>query len=165
MRTAICAVLLSCLMLGCAANGEKDRGFKLYLVRHAEKEADAGRDPHLTPAGYQRAGMLAARLQDSAITDIWSSDYYRTRETARPLADVLGKKLKIYDPRNLETLANTLLEARHNALVVGHSNTTPDLARILCKCDIEDMDESEHDRLIVLDVDGGEIRVTTLRQQ
>ena len=164
MRTAALIVLISFFVLGCAAGGVKSQDFQLYLVRHAEKQADAGPDPHLTTSGHQRASKLADWLQDKSITDIWSSDYFRTRETAQPLADAVGKQLKIYDPHELEVLASNLLEASHNALVVGHSNTTPELARILCQCDIEVMDESEYDRLIVVDVDDGEVKVTTLRQ-
>ncbi len=164
MRSGALIVIVSCLMLGCATGGAKSQAFQLYLVRHAEKQADAGNDPHLTGNGHQRARHLAEWLQDKSITDIWSSDYFRTRETAQPLADAIAKQLNIYDPRKLQPLANKLLEAKHNALVVGHSNTTPDLARILCQCEIEDMDESEHDRLIVVTVDAGDVTVKTLKQ-
>lgn len=164
MRAGALLALLSGLMLGCTAVDKKDQVFQLYLVRHAEKQADAGGDPHLTVAGHQRARKLAGWLQDKSITDIWSSDYIRTRETARPFADSIGKKLKIYDPRELESLADQLLKVRHNALVVGHSNTTPELARLLCQCDIEDMDDAEYDRLIVVGVDGGDVKVTNLKQ-
>jgi len=165
MRAGALVALMSCFMFGCAASGTKNQAFELYLVRHAEKQADEGHDPHLTNNGYQRALKLADWLQDKSITDIWSSDYFRTRETAQPFADSVGSQLKIYDPRKLEQLATRLLQANHNALVVGHSNTTPELARILCQCDIEDMEESEYDRLIVVDVDGDDIKITNLQQQ
>lgn len=164
MRTGALILLLSCFIVGCATAEKKEQAFQLYLVRHAEKQADAGRDPHLTSRGHQRAQKLAEWLRDKNVTDIWSSDYLRTRETARPFADTVGMQLNIYDPRELELLGEKLLEAHNNAFVVGHSNTTPKLARILCKCNIEDMDESEHDRLIVVNVDGEDVQVTTLRQ-
>ena len=67
-------------------------------------------------------------------------------------------------PGDLPALANELLEDRNNALIVGHSNTTPDLTRRLCQCDISDMDESEYDLLFVVSVFGGETKVETLRQ-
>lgn len=164
MRARALVLLLSCFILGCATAEKKDQSFTLYLVRHAEKQSDAGRDPHLTSMGYQRAQKLAEWLQDKSITDTWSSDYFRTRETAQPFVDSVGEQLNIYDPRKLELLAENLLEARNNAFVVGHSNTTPDLARILCECNIEDMDESEYDRLLVVKVDGGDVQLTSLRQ-
>lgn len=41
---------------------------------------------------------------------------------------------------------------------------TPELARLLCDCKIEDMDESEYDRLIVISVVDGKSRVVTLQQ-
>ena len=70
----------------------------------------------------------------------------------------------MYDPRDLPALAGQLLENRVNALVVGHSNTTPDLARLLCQCDISDMDESEYELLFVVSVTGDETKVEILRQ-
>jgi broad specificity phosphatase PhoE len=57
--------------------------FELYLVRHAEKQADGSRDPELTEAGTHRADNLAGWFEDKNISDIWSSDYKRTRDTAK----------------------------------------------------------------------------------
>ena len=164
MRIASGLLLLTVLLFGCAGAGEEHQAFQLYLVRHAEKQADVGQDPHLTNAGHQRARKLANYLQDKSISGIWSSDYFRTRETALPLAESLGIHLTIYDPHDLEALAKKLLKAGNNAYVVGHSNTTPELARLLCECDVEDMDESEHGRLIIISVAGRNRQITTLQQ-
>lgn len=142
-----------------------DGPFTLYLVRHAEKLQDDSRDPELTEAGKLRADKLAGWLNGKDITDVWSSDYIRTRDTATPFATENKLDLKIYDPRDLDKLAEQLLKNQHNAYVVGHSNTTPQLARILCQCTIADMNESEYDRLIVISVDEGETQVKTLNQK
>ena len=75
-----------------------------------------------------------------------------------------GLELTLYDPRDLPTLAEKLLGNRDNALIVGHSNTTPDLTRLLCQCDISDMDESEYDQLYVVSVLRDETKVEILRQ-
>jgi len=163
MRVRILLIALVCLLAGQASFAGDDT-FKLYLVRHAEKQADGGRDPALTAQGQQRAVDLAAWLQDKGIADVWSSDYQRTRSTAAPLLSRPGLALKFYHPGELPQLAAALIERRKTALVVGHSNTTPELARMLCECEIADMDETEYDRLIVITVDDDQANATTLNQ-
>jgi hypothetical protein len=61
-------------------------------------------------------------------------------------------------------LVNDLRENRHNALVVGHSNTTPDLARLLCVCLIGDMDDSDYDQLFVISISAEGTQVEVLSQ-
>jgi broad specificity phosphatase PhoE len=141
-----------------------DDAFTLYLVRHAEKQADGSHDPALTTDGEQRAKRLATWLSDKDIEDIYSSSYRRTVATAQPVATELGLLLFIYDPGNQPLLVERLLTRQDNALVVGHSNTIPELARMLCKCEIADMDEGEYDRLIVITIEGNQARTKTLNQ-
>ena len=154
--------LACCLSSNTLATDET--GYTLYLVRHAEKQNDGTRDPALTGAGEKRAEHLARWLLDKGIQNVWSSDYKRTRSTASPLAKQLKLELQIYDPRKLDVLAGQLKSTANNSLVVGHSNTTPELARQLCECTIADMDESEYDRLIEISVGGGGVDVEVLKQ-
>ena len=55
----------------------------------------------------------------------------RTRDTATPSIEGLGIELSLYDPGNLEELAKELLLVPGRYLVVGHGDTTPELARLL----------------------------------
>ena len=139
--------------------------YSLYLVRHAEKQADGSRDPELTQAGKKRSFQLAHWLQNKNIDEIWSSDYKRTRNTAMPLATRLHYELNIYDPRDQSVLVEDLTQSRNNAFIVGHSNTIPELARQLCDCFIADMEESEYDRMIIISSGHTGIQVKTLQQQ
>ncbi len=164
MLSRILLILLICCLTACTTAPASKDNFELYLVRHAEKQADGSRDPELTEAGTHRSEDLARWFEDKDIRDIWSSDYKRTRDTAKPSVSRLGLKLKIYDAHDLSTLSETLLGNQNNALIVGHSNTTPELARLLCQCEIEDMDESEYDRLIVISVINGETQAKILQQ-
>jgi phosphohistidine phosphatase SixA len=160
-------ILLSILAFYCITATAADNGgesFNLYLVRHAEKQADGSRDPALTAAGIKRSEQLAGWLEDKEILKVWSSDYRRTRDTATPLLNSSGLNLAIYDPRDQEALAATLLLEKRNAVIIGHSNTIPELARLLCHCVIEDMDESEYGRLIVIAAANNEISVQSLQQ-
>jgi len=164
MRVRILLMLLLTLGVGSACTAQPDNNFTLYLVRHAEKQATEDKDPGLTDAGRYRSGQLAKWLQDKDVRKIWSSDYQRTRDTAGPLVSTLGLDLTLYDPRDLPALADQLLANRDNALIVGHSNTTPDLTRLLCQCKISDMAESEYDQLYVVSVLKGETKVELLEQ-
>lgn len=165
MSTRILIFLLAICCTTTAVASDNNSSFTLYLVRHAEKQQDGSRDPELTETGEQRSRELSSWFSDKNIDDIWSSDYKRTRDTAKPILTKLNIGLSIYDPGKLPELSAKLLRNQHTALIVGHSNTTPQLASLLCKCEIAEMDESEHDRLIVISVNDGTTSVETLQQQ
>ena len=161
MRLQILIFLIACCFTG---NVIATDNYTLYLVRHAEKQQDGSRDPALTETGKNRSRQLASWLRDKDINAIWSSDYIRTRDTANPLLAQLGLKLGIYDPGNQLVLVENLLNKQKTALIVGHSNTIPELARLLCECSIADMKDSEYDRLIVVSISNTETQVKTLQQ-
>ncbi|GAB5454003.1 MAG: phosphoglycerate mutase family protein [Henriciella sp.] len=128
---------------------------EIYLVRHAEKQT--GDDPALTDAGKVRAETLAELLSDKGLTQIYSSDYKRTRETAAPIAERTRLEVQLYDPSDLDAFAETLKSTEGVLLVVGHSNTTPPLAAALGGDPGTPIDEStEYDRLYVIDLSGAE---------
>ena len=66
--------------------------FTLYLVRHAEKQADS-KNPPLTQCGEERAKQLASLLSKAQIKSVYSTNYQRTMSTATPLS----KKAKYSD--------------------------------------------------------------------
>lgn len=164
MRNQFLLLLVLACCIGNTDATNVDGSYTLYLVRHAEKQADGSDDPALNDIGRNRSEQLATWFEEKDIELIWSSDYRRSRDTAGPLISSLGLELSLYDPRDLPALANTLLDNRRNALVVGHSNTTPELARLLCQCVIADMDESEYERLIVVSFSDDQVTVETLMQ-
>lgn len=124
----------------------------IFLVRHADK-AEEGRDPPLSEAGKIRASGLASTLQNAGIDYIHSTDYKRTRDTAAPVAALLGLQVQIYDPRALELFAGELRQSSGRHLVVGHSNTTPQMAELLGGDGGTEIDEAgEYDRLYLLTI-------------
>lgn len=127
----------------------------VYLVRHAEKAISSGsmmdKDPALTPQGEARAKDLARLLQDAGIQYIFSSDYKRTRNTAQPIADLLGLEVQLYDPRQLGDLAEKIQSNNGRYLVVGHSNSTPSMVQLLGGEPGPPIDDAtEYDRLYTL---------------
>jgi len=132
-----------------------------FLVRHSEK-VDESEDPPLSEVGQQRAQTLVSLLRDAGIESIYSSDFVRTRDTAAPLMDVLGIEMSLYDPKNLPQLAKELLAVSGRYLVVGHSDTTPELVRLLGADPGSDIGHNEYDRLYVLVYRPGLGTTTTL---
>jgi phosphohistidine phosphatase SixA len=122
----------------------------LFIVRHAEKQDDS-KDPALNLTGKRRALNLATHLQDAGIRAIFVTEYQRTQKTAEPLADLLGLK-SITAEKDLTKFAAQLLADKSSdaALIVGHSNTVPDLVKALgvpVKWSIAD---TEYDRLVIV---------------
>jgi broad specificity phosphatase PhoE len=136
----------------------------VYLVRHAEK-VRSGEDPGLSPAGRARAAELANVLRDAAISRIYSTDFARTRDTARPLAERLGLEIQLYDWSRKEAFAAELRAAGQRSLVVGHSNTTTELVALLGGAPGPDIDhEGENDRLYIVTIpESGAVQTALLR--
>ncbi|HEX6187488.1 MAG TPA: phosphoglycerate mutase family protein [Pyrinomonadaceae bacterium] len=149
----------------------------VFLVRHAEK-ADAPReDPPLLEAGTARAQSLARILGKSGIKAIYTSQYLRTRATGEPLAKQLGiasvaisLKMSPSNPRqvsseSIQEIVDKILQTPgENALVIGHSNSVPDVIKALGGDVVPTVDEKEFDDLFVVTVYAkGKARVTHLK--
>ena len=148
--------IIAAAMLLSACSAAVPKTDAIFLVRHAEKTTEKT-DPGLTEAGRARAVALADRLEGEGITHIHSSDYIRTRDTAAPLARRLGLDVEIYDARDLPGIAEKLKATPGRHLVVGHSNTTPQLTELLGGDGGSPIVEAtEYDRLYVVTMGEGE---------
>ncbi len=161
MRSLLSLLIVVCCAVPPLAQRQTTRAV-VFLVRHAEK-VDASRDPQLSPQGAQRAAALAMLLRDSGIDHVHSTDFIRTRDTAGPVATMLGLgAVELYDPSDLPALRARLTRDGGRHLVVGHSNTTPPLVELLGGDAGPPIDEaSEYDRLYVVTIDN-EGTVTTV---
>lgn len=141
------AVSLTLAMLApCSANAEPSM---IYVVRHGEK-APAGKDPELSEQGKVRAQNVATMLHRAGIGSIFSSSTLRTRQTAQPLAQRSGLEVKTYDPGAPKALVEKVKALNGVVLVVGHSNTVPDLVRLFGGTPGADITDNEYDRLYQL---------------
>lgn len=147
------------LLQPCLANDN----FTLYLVRHAEKQAEV-KNPALTQCGKERAKQLATLLSTAKIKSIYSTSYQRTMSTAAPLSSKLKIAIKNYDPRQLEQFALHLKQHKENTLIVGHSNTTPQLANILSGQKALSIDENYYQALYQVQFIGESVTFTQLTQ-
>lgn len=134
---------------------EEQKTLVVFLVRHAEKELNASRDPELSRAGRERSALLATLLRDAELDTIHSSDFIRTRDTAAPVSAAYQLEVELYDPRDLPALVRRINDAGGRHLVVGHSNTTPKVVELLGGEPGTEIDEAgEYDRLYVVTMIG-----------
>lgn len=133
----------------------------IYLLRHAEKQA--GDNPSLTAIGKFRAQNITKQLASVGISHIFSTNYKRTQQTVRPLADFLNLSIQNYDPRDLTTFAEQLKSLSGSILVVGHSNTTPELTTLLSQKKVGAIKENEYDNLYQVILDGDKIMLNRFR--
>jgi len=125
-RTASLLLLAAIAVLpGSAAAQSAD---DVYIMRHLQQEA-VGDDPGLTPAAKRQADRLAAWFQRDRPRAIFASTARRAMETATPIARRLGVPLETYDAGDPDRLIDRVKRARGVVLIVGHSNTVPDLIR------------------------------------
>lgn len=137
----------------------------VFLVRHAERAPAPPQDPPLLEAGTVRAQELARVLEKAGIKAIYTSQFLRTKLTAEPLAKQLGiaittvqLKMSAANPREVSEesfreLADKVYESRGDSvLIVGHSNTVPEVIRALGGDMVPTIDEKEYDNLFVVTV-------------
>jgi phosphohistidine phosphatase SixA len=109
----------------------------VILVRHAEKQLGTIEDPPLSQDGEARADRLAAllgaRLDAMPIAAIHASEARRTQQTAAPLARRLGLATQTRAAKDVDGLVEALRSAPAGSVsvVVGHSNTVPEIVREL----------------------------------
>lgn len=124
----------------------------VILTRHAEKSASPANDPVLTDAGKQRAEALASMLADSGVEAIYTSEVQRTQQTAAPLSARVHVTPTVLPAKDTAALVKAI-RARHSGVVVvvGHSNTVPDIISALGGPKVEIADP-QYDNLFVLTV-------------
>lgn len=129
MRRPFLFFVAMILLAGCAtAPAPADRQ-QIFIVRHMEKAS--GDDPSLTPQGAANAQALARQLAGSAIASIYATATRRAQQSAAPLSAMTNVPIAVYDPRAPAELVEWINRSGRNALIVGHSNTVPELVERL----------------------------------
>ena len=153
--------MLAVLAMACAPPAAADAQQTVIIVRHAER-ADGGAgaaasamtapaDPLLSAAGEARAARLASMLADAKIAAIYATEFRRTQDTGKPLAARLGLTVQAVSSKDVGALVDRLKSrhAKDTVLVIGHSNTIPDVIKALGGPAIT-MRDDEYDALYVL---------------
>jgi len=137
----------------------------VFLIRHAEREQEPRQDPPLSKDGVARSQALARLLGNAGIKAILTSQFTRTKQTAEPLATKLGLtvtpfalKISPSNPRQIAEestaeVTNKILErSGESVLVIGHSNSIPDVIKMLGGDVVPTIDEQKFDDLFIVTV-------------
>jgi len=156
------AALFVCFFFLAAA--KKSDTTTILIVRHAEKQVNAGEDPHLSDAGVKRAVALADVAENAHVSSVYVTQFQRTGETAMPLVvkhpDIKINRLPVDLSKTNDypkALANAILshESGKVVLVVSHSNLVPGIVEALSGIKVPAMGDSEYSRLYVVTVTPG----------
>jgi broad specificity phosphatase PhoE len=158
MNSSRTLALASALVLSLTASAAAQQ--TIFVVRHAER-ADGGaagapgmvspaNDPPLSAAGQARAGRLASMLRSAGIAHVFTTEYTRTRETAAPLAAQLKLTPVMAAAKDPAPLVERVRQVKGNVLIVGHSNTVPDILTRLGLKDSITIGDDEYDNLFIV---------------
>ena len=174
-KTGVLIALLMCAVTAVAQDDFKPK--TVFLIRHAEREDEPRQDPPLKKEGVTRSQELARLLANAGIKAIYTSQFTRTKQTAEALATKLGLtpasislKSSPTNPRQIaeestaETVNKIMERPGENVFVVGHSNSIPDVIKMLGGDVVPTIDERKFDDLFIVTVYAkGKARVTHLK--
>src|SRR5688572_20513433 len=110
----------------------------VVVIRHAEKAPSAISDAPLSPPGELRSVRLAQMFGDGEkfgrVKKVYVTNTRRTQQTVADLVQRLGLKAEVVDAKTGSSdLARRVLNENRGglALVVGHSNTVPEIVAAL----------------------------------
>lgn len=137
-----------------------------YLIRHAEKDRTdpENPDPELNQDGLGRAIKWAEVFDPVMLDAIYTTNYERTMMTASPTAVKKNLDYAFYDPRELDIEAFKIENLGKNVLVVGHSNTTPQMVNsLLGQQKYDSMDDYDNASLYVVRIIDGQATEMVLK--
>ena len=131
----------------------REKCSNIYLIRHAEKVRvdKLDRDPDLNNKGLLRAENWKRYFVGKNISRIYSTNYKRTINTVKPLAENYNLEILIYSSDNITYETFLKSSIGENTLVVGHSNTIPDFVNNLIEEDYYDqIDDLNNSNLYIV---------------
>ena len=127
----------------------------VIIVRHAEKIIDPNNnDVDLSEAGQARAQEIARMFGDAGINAIYATQYKRTQETVKPLADKLGVPVTAMNSKSTGDLI-AQIRAQHSGqtiFIAGHNNSVPEIIAALGGPQYPIIPESEYDNLFIVTI-------------
>ena len=127
----------------------------VILVRHAEKKIEPNNpDPDLSPEGVERALEIARVFCESGVNAIFATQFKRTQQTAKPLADRTGVPISLLDSSQTDQLVERIqTELRgQTVFVAGHNNSVPAIVSKLTGETYPLIPETEYDNLFVVTI-------------
>ena len=101
-----------------------------YVMRHLDTPKGE-RDPDLLPEGAAKAKALVTWFEGKPLAAVFATPYRRTQQTASLVAAARGLTVQTYDPADADALIARVKAVTGPVLIVGHSNTVPDIVAAL----------------------------------
>jgi len=127
----------------------------IILVRHAEKNIEPNNpDPDLSPEGFERAQEIARVFGETGINAIYATQFKRTQQTVKPLADRTGVQARLQHANQTDELVKQLQTTNRGqtVFIAGHNNTVPAIVSALSGDTYPNIPESEYDNLYIVTI-------------
>jgi phosphohistidine phosphatase SixA len=163
MIVRCCAAILAAILLAArpvpaSAEGPAAAPKYVYVMRHLQKAP--GDDPPLTEEGAALAEMVAAMLgfDGFGVKAVFATPTRRAMQTGQPLAAFIKVPVTPYDPKNVPALVAAVNAVPGSVLVVGHSNTVPDLVAAFGGARPKPLTEQDYGTIYQVTVGSGNVR-------
>lgn len=181
MKNKIILVISFLTIFACQTNKEAPEGYvnfdipkgnqpkvtNYYFIRHAEKDVTTKDDPQLTLAGLERASFWGNYFKDKSLDEFYATKYMRNFQTIIPIVHPYKKSPETFSLEGDSLFTKAFWEATYgkNTVVVGHSNTTPEVCNeILRKEKYPALDEKIYGNLYHIQIAAdGKIKDTLLQ--
>ncbi|MGJ8663186.1 MAG: winged helix-turn-helix domain-containing protein, partial [Marinicella sp.] len=100
---------------------------QIYILRHTEKFDLTSEDPVLSAAGIERAKYWKKVLQHIEFDQVFTTEFKRNIQTAKLISSESSVKPELYYPMSFDVLKFLKLIQGQQVLIIGHSNTIPDM--------------------------------------
>ena len=127
----------------------------VILVRHAEKKIEPNNpDPDLSPEGVERAQEITRVFCDAGVNAIYATQFKRTQQTVKPLADRTTVPITLLDANQTDELVKRIqTDLRGKTVfIAGHNNTVPTIISMLSGETYPVIPENEYDNLFVVTI-------------
>ena len=148
-------IILICTFLFISSSCYSQEVTTYYLIRHAEKlRIDiTDKNPKLNYEGVKRADAWKEVFTNVKLDAVYSTDYNRTKLTAKPTADSKNLPIFLYDPKDMYSESFQHKTKGKAVLVVGHSNTTHIFAnKVLGRDEYNQINDDNNSNLYIVSV-------------
>ena len=145
---------------------QKEQQATYYLIRHAEKEAKDPKDqnPGLNIDGMIRSNTWADYFGPIRIDEIYHTKYIRTKQTISLTAQRKAIAPIRYEPKTIYSEEFLDKTNGKTVLIVGHSNTIPQLVnKLIGEEKFNDLEDNDYSTLFKVTINGKDKKVEVLK--
>lgn len=155
---AVTAFFAGSSFSGASASIQAAQPKTIILVRHAEKMVvpPENKDPDISVQGEARAKEIARMFGSSGITAIYATQFKRTQQTVKPLAERLRVPVTVVEAKKTSDLVSQIRArgAGETVFIAGHNNTVPEIIAALGGPTLPIIPETDFDNLYILTIQG-----------